>query len=595
MVEAVDPRCGSDHAELRAVPMKATRDAVLQLAGSVLADLDLELVLERALDAARTLTGARYAALGVLDDDKRELARFLTAGIDAETAREIGPLPRGRGVLGELIRTPTPLRLDDVEVHPHAYGFPPAHPPMHSFLGVPILIGGSPYGILYLTEKEGGRSFDDADETTVVEIAEFAGVAIDHARRYEGLAARERSARRTANALEATAMIARTLGGQTDPDVILDLIAKRGRALVSARAVLVEVLEGRRLRVAAVAGEIHPELKGVSLDPAESVAAAALRDRLARRREEGAGLIDEYGDGRLGFGFEDAFAVPMILRGRIYGALIALDPQGERSGFTEQDEELLEAFTASATTAVATARSVGDERRRARLAAGEAERARWARELHDDTLAGLADLRRRLDAIAGADPAEAPRLARLAAEETEIEIARLRSLITELRPLDLDRIGSQPALEELVRELRGRGVDVEMTVDLAYEAGRDPRRHTTEIETAVYRIVQEGLRNAAKHAPGARVEVEVRDDDGAGQVVVRVADDGPGFDQAAARQGFGLQSIRERADLLGGGATVSSRVGDGTRIDVRLPVERRSSPTGERPAEPGRPRPEEIV
>ncbi|MBS1845225.1 MAG: GAF domain-containing protein, partial [Actinobacteria bacterium] len=309
--------------------MKATRDAVLQLAWSVLSDLDLELVLERALDAARSVTGARYAALGVLDDQKSELARFLTAGIDAGTAREIGPLPRGRGVLGELIRDPRPLRLDDVEAHPHAFGFPAAHPPMHSFLGVPIMVLGQPYGILYLTEKEGDRLFDEEDEATVVEIAEFAGVAIDHARRYEGSVARERSARRTANALEATTAIARTLAGQTELEVILDLIAKRGRALVSARAVLVELLEEGRLRVAAVAGEIHPELKGVSLDPGESLARDALASRLVQRVGEDIAdnPIAEYGDGRLGFGFEDAIAVPLVFRGRIYGAMIAVDPR----------------------------------------------------------------------------------------------------------------------------------------------------------------------------------------------------------------------------------------------------------------------------
>lgn len=564
--------------------MKATRDAVLQLAWSVLSDLDLELVLERALDAARAVTGARYAALGVLDDDRRELARFLTAGIDAETAREIGPLPRGRGVLGELIRDPRPLRLDDVEAHPHAFGFPPAHPPMHSFLGVPIIVAGQPYGILYLTEKEGGLLFDDEDEATVVEIAEFAGVAIDHARRYEGSVARERSARRTANALEATTAIARTLAGQTELEVILDLIAKRGRALVSARAVLVELLEEGRLRVAAVAGEIHPELKGVSLDLGESLGREALASRLVQRVGEDIAdnPIAEYGDGRLGFGFEDAIAVPLVFRGRAYGAMIAIDPRLENGNVTEGDEELLEAFAASATIAVATARSVTDERRRARLAAAEAERARWARTLHDDTLEGLTDLRAKLEAMATADPDAVRLLGRSAVGQVDTEMARLRTLIAELRPPDLDREGIEPALEEMVELLRDQGVEVELAVDLAYEQGRDPRRLTTETETAVYRIVQEGLRNAAAHAPGARIVVEVVDGDGQGggaaEVTVRVADDGPGFDESDIGTGFGLRSMRERVELLGGGLTIRAAIGEGTEIVARLPAARRQEP-----------------
>ena len=132
--------------------------AVLRVTRSVLERLDVDIVLERVLEAARELTGARYAALGVLDDSRTELARFLALGIDESTRRMIGPLPTGRGVLGELIRDPKPLRLADVGSHPYSYGFPTGHPPMRTFLGVPILVADRPYGNLYLTKKEGGRS-----------------------------------------------------------------------------------------------------------------------------------------------------------------------------------------------------------------------------------------------------------------------------------------------------------------------------------------------------------------------------------------------------------------------------------------------------
>ena len=137
---------------------------LVEVGSALLSELDLEVVLRSVVEAARDLTGAEYAALGVLDSDRRELERFIYLGIDDETRREIGPLPRGRGVLGELIRHPQSLRLADVDQHPHAYGFPPGHPPMHSFLGVPIAIRGEAYGNLYMTEKRGGVEFDDLDQ-----------------------------------------------------------------------------------------------------------------------------------------------------------------------------------------------------------------------------------------------------------------------------------------------------------------------------------------------------------------------------------------------------------------------------------------------
>src|SRR3954453_13462865 len=133
--------------EVRSLP------ALVELGRSVLAESELETILERVLDAARELTGARYAALGVLDEQRTALERFLTVGIDADTRRELGDPPRAHGVLGELIREPKPLRLADVGAHPRSYGFPIGHPPMTTFLGVPILVEDEAWGNLYLTDK----------------------------------------------------------------------------------------------------------------------------------------------------------------------------------------------------------------------------------------------------------------------------------------------------------------------------------------------------------------------------------------------------------------------------------------------------------
>lgn len=267
-----------------------------------------------------------------------------------------------------------------------------------------------------------------------------------------------------------------------------------------------------------------------------------------------------------------------MLRGTTYGALIALDREVDGPLFEERDEELLEAFAASAAAAVATARSVDGQRRRARLAAAEAERGRWARELHDDTLRGLVELRDTLLAIEAAEVEEAARLSKLGVPRVEGEIVKVRALITELRPPDLDRGGIVAGIEALVREAANAGVEVVTRIDLAYEAGREDRRHSSELETAVYRIVQEGLRNASVHAPAAEVRIEVVDDEETGEVVLRVEDDGPGFDPAARHDGFGLQSIRERVELLDGVFEVRSGPdGGGTEIAVRLPGERRAA------------------
>ena len=158
---------------------------VLDVARSVLSELDLEVVLDRVLNAARDLTDARYAALGVLNESRTELARFLTVGMDDATRREIGDLPRGRGVLGELINDPAALRLARVGQHARSWGFPAGHPPMDTFLGVPILVGGKPYGNLYLTEKAGGEEFTTEDEEIVRLLATQAAVAIENARLFE--------------------------------------------------------------------------------------------------------------------------------------------------------------------------------------------------------------------------------------------------------------------------------------------------------------------------------------------------------------------------------------------------------------------------
>lgn len=553
--------------------------ALLQVARDVLSELDVDEVLKRVLASAQTLTGARYAALGILDESGNKLARFLTAGLDEEEKLRIGPLPTGHGVLGELIRIPAPLRIADVSAHHRAYGFPTGHPPMRSFLGVPIFIGGRPYGNLYLTEKETAPEFTEADQEAVVLLAEFAGLAIDHARRYAKSETSRRALEHNVAALDATVTIARTLAGQTDLDTILDLVAKRGRALISARALVIELLQGDRLAVVAAAGEIPKELIGATVDAESSVAGAALRSQRPERLETSVNRARyaEFGLGRLGLTADAGLVVPLTLRGRSYGALVAVDRQSDGPAFSIEDEELLEAFAASAATAVATAQLFDAARRRDRLAAGEAERARWSRELHDETLQGLAALRMSLAAMEGAEPAAAQELVQRAIADVEVETDKLRSLISDLRPVVLDQLGIAAAVESLADRIEVPGLEVRTRIDLSFGEGR----LTDELETAIYRIVQEGLNNTIKHAEASCAEIEIVQDDDRG-VKISIRDDGSGFDPAiaGAEEGFGLSGMRERVELLGGSIEIRSSAGAGTKVTVTIPSGRGAATAG---------------
>src|SRR5579862_2297490 len=202
--------------------------ALIEVGRALVAELDPEAVLERILAEGRSITGAKFAALGVLDRTRSELERFVTSGIGEQQRRAIGSLPRGRGVLGVLIEQPRALRLAEVSEHPRSYGFPPGHPPMHSFLGVPIMIRGEAWGNLYLAEKEGGGEFTDADEEAAVILGEWAATAIENARLYDSSERRRDVAERAVHALEAARDIADAIGSVAELDRILELIVKRG-------------------------------------------------------------------------------------------------------------------------------------------------------------------------------------------------------------------------------------------------------------------------------------------------------------------------------------------------------------------------------
>jgi signal transduction histidine kinase len=490
-------------------------------------DIEIEAVLHRLLKAAAEMTGARYAALGVLDEQRSGLERFVTHGLtDAERER-IGPPPHGDGLLGTLIAHPQPLRVDAVHEHPASAGFPPGHPAMTTFLGVPVLLHGEAWGNLYLCDKADGEPFTSTDQDAVVALAEWAATAIDNARNLKESKRRRIELERLVRRLEVTTAIARAVGGETDLHRVLRLIVERGCDIVAARGLVIFLREADGMVAAAEAGEVP----------------AVLRDPF-------------------GLAAAGGTLVPLLFRGRSLGMLVAFGARSE-----SEEEALLQAFAASAATAVATARSVEEQRLHDAMRAAESERRRWARELHDDTLQGLGGLRMLLVAAARIDDPDRLRGAvDDAVERIEEEIDGLRGLIRELRPAALDDLGLVAAVEGLVtRVVERQDLRVTSTVRLSRS------RYPADLETAVYRVVQEALGNAIRHADATEVAIAITDD--ADVIRLRVRDDGRGFDPGAPTDGFGLAGMRERVALLRGDLEIASSA-DGTTISAAIPITR---------------------
>jgi signal transduction histidine kinase len=532
-------------------------------------------VLDRILATAREVTGARYAALGILDERRTTLDHFLTDGIDELTRAAIGELPRGRGVLGALIREPRPLRLSDVSRHPQSYGFPEGHPTMKTFLGVPIVIRGAVWGNLYLTEKEGGGEFTANDEEAAVILADWAGTAIENARLYQVSERRRTELEQALRGLEATRDISIAVGGETGLDRVLELIVKRGRALVEARSVVIMLRDGPDLVVTASAGEAT-DVRGHRVPIAASTSGEVLERRRPERIADVAARL-RIAPVELGVPEANtALLVPMIARGEAVGVLAAFD-RADEGQFSDDDELLLTAFAASAANAVAMRRSVESERLRSSIAAADAERTRWARELHDETLQGLGALRLLLSsARRSGELKQTALVVDEAIDQIEHEIENLHAIISDLRPASLDELGLRPALEALLdrrRQHAGLAVTMELELPDSADGGGLP----PELESTIYRLVQESLTNVVKHARAhsARVAVSAA----AATVSIEVEDDGIGFSPDTRADGFGLEGMRERVFLVGGTLKVESGE-HGTLVHVEIPLAGGASDAG---------------
>jgi signal transduction histidine kinase len=534
--------------------------ALIETGMALTSELSLSTLLQRLVEAAAELTGARYAALGVIDASGTTLERFVTHGIDAATAEAIPELPRGRGILGVLIHEARPLRLHNLSSDERAVGFPPGHPEMGTFLGVPVVLRGVAFGNLYLTEKIGGEDFSVEDEELATVLAAQAAIAIENARLYE-------AATRWSTRLESLIEVGNALATETDRDRLLDLISRRLLGLLDARLVTV-ALPGApgELRIAAAAGVESETLVGQAIPLADSKSGRVLATRRSERVDTVLADPDVNQAMSRQLGSRSGLWVPLIVAERTIGVLAAHDKLGASdAAFSDDDLRLAETFGARAAIAVDLSERVARDAFRRVVAAQEIERRRLARELHDETGQALTSillgLRALDDSLTDERAREAVASLRTLAVGT---LQGVRRLAVELRPKALDDFGLVPALERLIETWSATtGISVDFTERLG------ETELTSEASTALYRIVQESLTNVVKHAQARHVSILLTRKNE--YVVVVIEDDGSGFDPDGSFEGFGIEGMRERVALLNGRLQIESAPDAGTSLVVEVP------------------------
>lgn len=532
---------------------RITAERLIEAGMAMASHLSIDEVLNRLVTVAREVLGARYAALGVLNTAHTELERFVTSGLGGEEMARIGALPRGKGVLGILIKDPRPVRIADMSADARSSGFPANHPPMRSFLGVPIVLRGEVFGNLYVTEKETADEFSEEDERLAQTLAAQAAVAVDNARRYE-------SERLRVGELRSVQEVARAILSTLDLEELLPLIARRARRLTGADTVGIALGDGPTMRFRIAHGVDALAMESVDAPAGLEAASAALCASLNA---------------------STAIVEPLEVDGDRVGALAAV----ARSPMDARAQRLLATLASQASIAVANAETFAAERRRLResaqvqaaearasaaaeglrqaIEAQEAERARVARELHDEagqSLTALALNLRMLDEHL--DDAGRRRLSELRQMVNGIS-SSLRNLATDLRPSGLREHGLTSAIERQaarLREATGMAVDV-LVNDL-------PDDLPEEVQIALFRVVQEALTNVARHSGAGQASVVVSRHGGHIRVVVE--DDGRGFDTAGPSNRLGLPGIRERVELIGGSLRLESALGAGTALIVDL-------------------------
>jgi signal transduction histidine kinase len=537
--------------QLRLGDVRSTRDRMHALLEAVLAvgsDLDLQTVLRRITEAASTLAGAEYAALGVLGGDGR-LAQFLTVGLSEEQHAQIGALPQGRGVLGLLIRDPQPLRLDDLGRDPAAYGFPPGHPPMRTFLGVPIRVRDAVFGNLYLTEKRGGGPFDEEDEAIVLALAAAAGVAIENARLYD-------AARRREGWLRASAEISTALLGESEPEDVLRLVAERARQLAGGDTALVALPAGDAALLVEVADGTDAALLGTRLPSAGPVGHVLSSGRpLLLVGAEAQGVLGDHPVG-------SALLVPLATRG-----VLAVTTPDDAPSLDPAVVAELSSFAAQAAVAF----EVAERRRDAERLVVFEDRDRIARDLHDLVIQRLFATGMQLESAARlVERPEAASKVRRAVDDLDTTIREIRSTIYALQNDPSQERGS---LRSKLFEIVDAGAEQLGFSPAVRVAGLVDTAIPPELAEQVLAVLREALSNAARHAHARRVEVVLEVGD---SVSLVVRDDGVGLPADPPRHS-GLANLGERAHRAGGTFSATSREEGGTELTWTAPLPASSS------------------
>jgi signal transduction histidine kinase len=513
-------------------------------------DLDLQTVLHRIAEVAASLVDAEYAALGVISEDGRGLSQFIVVGVDDEMVARIGSLPAGHGVLGKLISDPQPLRLDRLADHAASFGFPPNHPPMHTFLGVPIRVRDAVFGNLYLTEKRGGASFDADDEAVVLALAAAAGVAIQNARLYTDTLQRERW-------LEASSEVSTALLSGKDPEDVLALVAARARQVTGGALAFVALpVEGDRLLVEIADGEGAQQERGRLLDRTGSVLAAVL--------EQGQPCVVPAADLPPSTAPGDGLAVPLGgVHGDGRGVLVVT---GLPVADTAVAIRALSSFAAQAAVALELAERRRDSERFAVLE----DRDRIARDLHDLVIQRLFATGMQLEGavrLIEGRPSEASARVHRAVDDLDGTIRELRSTIYGLQAPQDEHSSLRALLLQAVdagAEQLGFAPSVRMDglLDTLVQGG---------VADHLLAVLRETLSNAARHAAATKVDVlvAVRDD----ELLLEVTDDGVGLvSTGTSTRRSGLANIASRAEQLGGTLDLESAPGAGTKVSWRIPL-----------------------
>ncbi|MCZ9350278.1 GAF domain-containing protein [Streptomyces mutabilis] len=516
---------------------------------SVGSGLELHSTLNRICETAADLANARYAAIGVIDEDGYGLAEFVHHGVDGPTARRIGHLPDGhKGLLGALIRDPEPIRLTDLADDPRSCGFPQHHPPMRSFLGVPIRVQGEIFGNLYLSEKLAGEPFDDYDLAMVRVLATEAGIAIGNARLYEAAQQRERW-------IDGSVAVTTALLSGGDMDEALQVVAEQARRLSGARAGIVLLpADGGGLEIVAVAAQHSTNALGTVIPPDNGIVAELLEGR--PMFVDDAATDPRMDDGPVR-GYGPVMLLPLCRDGRVLGGLVMPRARGDRP-YTRTERALGDRFASQAALALMMADA---QRDRERLAVYE-DRDRIARDLHDLVIQRLFATGMMLESAQRRElPPEVRDGVGGAVDELDVTIQEIRSAIFALRQPDEAPEGLRT---RVLREIAMAAVPLGFTPS---------HRFIGPVDTAVGDLtgknliaaLRETLSNAFRHAGATRIDVMVDATvtlpDGRPGVRLTVADDGIGIPEGGRRSG--LRNLERRAETVGG----TSRVGPGIGRD----------------------------